>query len=94
MTRLFFTILLACCITNADAAHPGISGKDAPGGRIVRIDSGDIEIYTVLYEPENVSGKIPALVFVHGFKPYSWRAGEWDTYWAKEIASTKDMPCL
>ena len=94
MNRLLYFLLLTFYLPNALAAHPGMPGQDAPGGRVVRVDAGDIEIFSVLYEPDDFSGKVPALVFVHGFKPYSWRAGEWDTYWAKEIASTKGYAVL
>ncbi len=81
-------------MSNASAAHPGVPGQDAPGGTVVRIQSHGIEMHAVLYEPEAPSAKVPGLILVHGFKPYSWRAGEWDTYWAKEIAANRGYAVL
>lgn len=94
MLHVLFMAILVVSVSNTHAAHPGIPGQDASGGKAVRIKSDRIETYAVLYEPENALGKTPALVLVHGFKPYSWRAGEWDTYWAKEIASTRGYAVL
>lgn len=79
--------MLVFAVANTYAAHPGVPGQDAPGGEVVKISSGGIELHTVLYLPET-DAESPALVLVHGFKSYSTRGGEWDTYWAKEIAAT------
>lgn len=66
--------------------HPGNPGEDAPGGEIVKIKSSDIEVYGVLYKPDTISGKLPAIVVIHGWTPYNFRGGEAHTYFAKEIS--------
>ena len=74
--------------------HPGIPGQDAPRGQVVRIASLGIELHAVLYLPKQTSGPLPAIILIHGWKPYDWRGGEWDTYWAREIAETRGYAVL
>ena len=92
--RLALIPLLVLSMSNSNAAHPGIPGQDAPGGNVVRISSHGVEMHAVLYEPEFIPDQVPALILVHGFKPYSWRAGEWDTYWARRIAAERGYAVL
>lgn len=86
--------MLVFAMANTYAAHPGVPGQDAPGGEVVKISSDGVELHTVLYLPDTHANSLPALILVHGFKSYSARGGEWDTYWAKEIAETKGYAVL
>lgn len=88
MLRLLFVAILMFYVSSALAAHPGIPGQDAPGGEVVKVPSNGVELHNVLYLPDTDKASLPALILVHGFKSYSARAGEWDTYWAKKIAAT------
>jgi len=66
--------------------HPGVLGEDASGGEVVKIKSLDIEMHGVLYRPDSLSGKLPAIIVIHGWAPYTTRGGEAHTYFAKEIS--------
>ncbi len=86
--QLKFILSLIFISTFCNAQHPGKPGEDAPGGEEVKIKSLDIKIHGVLYRPDTTqkSGKLPAIIVIHGWAPYHLRGGEGHTYFAKEIS--------
>ena len=88
MNKTLFLLAVLSPLWTVASAEDNLPEPDgvAIGGKEVSIPLGDLNMYGVLFEPDQVESELPAIVLVHGWMPYDVNPGKEYSHPAREYA--------